>query len=72
MFEALSTLVRDAATLRVYLAAAMRVEAETFTRATETGRIVNGMPLLGQNGLANGQNGLASVQNGYVAESDLA
>ena len=33
VFEAIAALVRDAATLRVYLAAAMRVQAETFTRA---------------------------------------
>ncbi|DBA81765.1 hypothetical protein WJX77_003025 [Trebouxia sp. C0004] len=34
IFESLASLVKDAASLRVYLAAAMRVEAEAFTRAT--------------------------------------
>ncbi len=34
VFETLASLVRDAASLRVYLAAAMRVEAEAFSRAT--------------------------------------
>ena len=34
VFESLASLVKDASSLRVYLAAAMRVEAETFTRAT--------------------------------------
>ncbi len=34
IFDSLASLVKDAASLRVYLAAAMRVEAEAFTRAT--------------------------------------
>lgn len=34
VFETLASLVKDAASLRVYLAAAMRVEAETFARST--------------------------------------
>lgn len=34
VFESLASLVKDAASLRVYLAAAMSVEAEAFTRAT--------------------------------------
>ena len=34
VFESLASLIKDAASLRVYLAAAMRVEAEAFARAT--------------------------------------
>lgn len=34
VYETLASLVRDASSLRVYLAAAMKVEAETFILAT--------------------------------------
>lgn len=34
IYETLTSLVKDASTLRVYLAAAMQVEAETFILAT--------------------------------------
>lgn len=75
VFEALAALVRDAASLRVYLAAAMRVEAETFTRATVIGQVSNSaspmnqsqdQPMNGQHALANNQAGLAHTQNGLV------
>ena len=55
VFEALAALVRDAASLRVYLAAAMCVEAETFTRATTIGTPERNVAYISQNGLANGQ-----------------
>ena len=63
-YEALAALIKDAASLRVYLAAAMRVEAETFTRATSSQQrspLSNAAPI-SPNGLANGP----SV---YLAES---
>ena len=65
MFEALAALIKDAASLRVYLAAAMRVEAETFTRATTTGRPLANVTFVSQNGYTNGQ-------NGHVSESALS
>ena len=78
MFEALAALVKDAASLRVYLAAAMRVEAETFTRATTTGIPINKVTFVGQNSLTNGQlaqsapfasqNGLTNDPNGHLAD----
>lgn len=62
VFEALAALVRDAASLRVYLAAAMRVEAETFTRATCIGSPMSNGASISPNGLANGP-------NAYLTES---
>ena len=63
VFEALAALVRDAASLRVYLAAAMIVEAETFTRATVTGKVLSSSLSMSQNGLQPGQNNLSTSQN---------
>lgn len=52
VFEALAALIKDAASLRVYLAAAMRVEAETFTRATSTRSPLSNAAPIRSNGLA--------------------
>lgn len=65
MFEALAALIKDAASLRVYLAAAMRVEAETFTRATTAGRPSTNVTFVSQNGSTNGH-------NNYPPESALS
>lgn len=85
VFEALAALVKDAASLRVYLAAAMRVEAETFTRATTTGTPLSNVTFVSKNGLTNSphghlaqsdplvtQNGLTNGPNGYLADSALS
>lgn len=85
VFGALASLVKDAASLRVYLAAAMRVEAETFIRATTTGTPPSHVTFVDPNGLTNGpnghlaqstpfvsQNGLTNGPNGDVADSGLS
>ena len=72
VFEALAALVRDAASLRVYLAAAMRVEAETFTRATVTGQVLSSASGMNPNQLVDGQHALANNQAGVTQNPCLS
>ena len=71
VFEALAALVKDAASLRVYLAAAMRVEAETFTRATTTGTPLSDVTLVSQNGLTNSPRGHLAQSAPLVSQNGL-